>query len=342
MSASSFATVRYLQHHMKSMKMRGNSFSSPRLRSQMRVTITGITQGLLYFATMLWILIRGLFIFYSSDQFDQNDYIVYTVITLYSFGTAVNLGVVLDDLLPPLKLHYSAYALMGFLAAVSMTSSVWLNVFYYSQIVPAHRSFFIWMKKNIKMVIFCALVINKIYFFFNVVTDSFAVSIIQNIQGMDINATDINLEASLRQLDALIVISRVKLWLDFIYIFLSLCVMSASSFATVRYLQHHMKSMKMRGNSFSSPRLRSQMRVTITGITQGLLYFATMLWILIRGLFIFYSSDQFDQNDYIVYTVITLYSFGTAVNLGVGQSLFRQRANAFWCKTVQAFQLLCP
>nr|XP_033472834.1 uncharacterized protein LOC117250994 [Epinephelus lanceolatus] len=36
-----------------------------------------------------------------------------------------------------------------------MSSSVWLNFFYYTQIVPAQRAIFIWIKKNIKSVIFC-------------------------------------------------------------------------------------------------------------------------------------------------------------------------------------------
>lgn len=45
----------------------------------------------------------------------------------------------------------------------SVSSSVWLNFFYYTQFVPAQRAIFIWIKKNIKPIIFFILLLENIY-----------------------------------------------------------------------------------------------------------------------------------------------------------------------------------
>jgi hypothetical protein len=78
-----------------------------------------------------------------------------------------------------------------------------------------------------------------------------------------------------------------------------------------------MKSMKETGSPFSSPRLHSQMRVTIAGILQGILFFFRAVWI-----FIHYLSNFDDKT---LYTVISLYKFGTTLNLGIGQVVFSDR-----------------
>ncbi|CAL8320903.1 unnamed protein product [Merluccius merluccius] len=58
-----------------------------------------------------------------------------------------------------------------------------------------------------------------------------------------------------------------------VYICLCLCVMMVSSFATAHYLNKHMKSLAASGGSLFNPRLGSQIRVTVTGIFQGVLSF---------------------------------------------------------------------
>lgn len=47
----------------------------------------------------------------------------------------------------------------------SLTSSFWLNVFYYCQIVPAPQSFFVCLKRNIRFFICSALIADKIFLF---------------------------------------------------------------------------------------------------------------------------------------------------------------------------------
>ncbi|XP_031669597.1 uncharacterized protein LOC116359863 [Oncorhynchus kisutch] len=332
MVGSSCATVCYLHRHMKSMKEIGSPFSSPRLHSQMRVTIAGILQGILFLFTALWIFIHYSSKVFSSTSFDDN--ILYTVISLYKFGTTLNLGI-----------------------ATSMSTSVWLNFFYYTQIVPAQRALFTWVKRNIKSIIYWGLFGDGMFFMFQFAVRATGVfyssgegpanttgftstngtanvspkKVLLNNTTTLANATD---AASLTVLLHTLTASEC---LKIIYVFFCLCVMVGSSCATVCYLHRHMKSMKESGSPFSSPRLHSQMRVTIAGILQGILFLFTALWIFIHYSSKDLSSTSFDDN--ILYTVISLYKFGTTLNLGIGQAVFRQRAADICLKAKQALKL---
>uniref|UniRef100_A0A8C7WA33 Taste receptor type 2 n=1 Tax=Oncorhynchus mykiss TaxID=8022 RepID=A0A8C7WA33_ONCMY len=309
MVGSSCATVCYLHRHMKSMKEIGSPFSSPRLHSQMRVTIAGILQGILFLFTALWIFIHYSSKVFSSTSFDDN--ILYTVISLYKFGTTLNLGIG--------QAFYSAsYLIMLYMASTSMSTSVWLNFFYYTQIVPAQQALFTWVKRNIKSIIYWGLFGDGMF-------------IITGFTSTNANPTD---TASLTVLLHTLTASEC---LKIIYVFFCLCVMLGSSCATVCYLHRHMKSMKESGSPFSSPRLHSQMRVTIAGILQGILFLFTALWIFIHYSSKVLSSTSFDDN--ILYTVISLYKFGTTLNLGIGQAVFRQRAADICLKAKQALKL---
>ncbi|KAJ8415205.1 hypothetical protein AAFF_G00009030 [Aldrovandia affinis] len=112
-----------------------------------------------------------------------------------------------------------------------------------------------------------------------------------------------------------------------------------SSCTTVLYLWNHVRRMQVTPNSsFSSPRLQSQWRVTITGIIQALLYLYCSLWFILSYLLTLFKPD-IDEEGHILFTVICLFSFGTNINMGFGQTLFRQRGADLWNKAVQIPQL---
>ncbi|XP_060908959.1 uncharacterized protein LOC132986521 [Labrus mixtus] len=95
-----------------------------------------------------------------------------------------------------------------------MTCSVWLIFYYYIQIVPSQRACLIWIKRNIRSVIYVALLC--------------------------------------------------------VYMTICLCIMTVSSFSTVHYLQRHIRNMAQRSSGFSTEKIQSQMRVTITGCLDSL------------------------------------------------------------------------
>lgn len=157
------------------------------------------------------------------------------------------------------------------------------------------------------------------------------VDLLNNVSG-NANCTCISMNTTVSASpNALCYTETARVVLKITYIFFGLCVVVWSSCAIVSYLHRHMESMKGSGSPFSSPRLRSQMRVTITGILQGILYIICFLWLIFYIFKDFFSTD-FDNNGNIFYTVISLYMFGTTVNLGIGQSVFRQRAADVWHK----------
>uniref|UniRef100_A0A4W5L8G0 Taste receptor type 2 n=1 Tax=Hucho hucho TaxID=62062 RepID=A0A4W5L8G0_9TELE len=229
---------------------------------------------------------------------------------------------------------------VSFAAFTSMSTSVWLNFFYYTQIVPAQRALFIWVKRNIKVIIYWGLFVDRVFFLFDLALNNASVDYYLTItEGNDnITYTSTNDTVS-GSTDGRFYTVLVCFYSKIIYMFFCLCVMVGSSWVTVCYLHRHMKSMKESGSTFSSPRLHNQMRVTITGILQGILYFLCALWIFLNIFSDNYpSSIEFDYNTY--YTVISLYMFGTTVNLGIGQSVFRQRAADICLKAQKAVSSL--
>ncbi|CDQ61993.1 unnamed protein product [Oncorhynchus mykiss] len=227
-------------------------------------------------------------------------------------------------------------AFVSFAAFTSMSTSVWLNFFYYTQIVPAQRALFIWVKRNIKIIIYWGLFVDRVLFMFDLASVIYYVTITEGNDNITYTSTNDTVSGST---DGLYYTDLVCFYCKMIYMFFCLCVMVGSSWVTVCYLHRHMKRMKESGSPFSSPRLHSQMRVTITGILQGILYFLCALWIFLNIFSDNYpSSIKFDYNTY--YTVISLYMFSTTVNLGIGQSVFRQRAADIWLKAQQAARSL--
>uniref|UniRef100_A0A8C5CZQ4 Taste receptor type 2 n=1 Tax=Gadus morhua TaxID=8049 RepID=A0A8C5CZQ4_GADMO len=289
MMISCFAKAHYLNKHMKNLSVSDGSLSSPRLHSQIRVTVTGILQELLCFLCAMWIIVDVMSV-YLSSYFFFDHYITFTVINLYILGSTVNLGWVESDVAAIIS-----YTIVLLLMHVNMTSYVWLMFYYHIMIVPSQRVLFLWVKKNIKSVIYVVMLLDSLIFLFN--------------NGTEFVFIDIGIA----------LVSIV-----YIYLFLCLFVMMISCFATAHYLNKHMKSISVSDGSLSSPRLHSQIRVTVTGILQGVLCFLCTICDLV-DVMSFYLSPYFEFDVYILLTVINLYIFGTTINLAVGQTLFRER-----------------
>ncbi|KAL2081387.1 hypothetical protein ACEWY4_023240 [Coilia grayii] len=219
--------------------------------------------------------------------------------------------------------HQILHIILKDLVEISMTTTVWLNVFYFSQIVPAKRAFFVWLKANIKVFTYGALVFNWAFLISNGLLDIFLIlELPQNASNITGNSTDTDTQVNEIFFLAIFVV-------ELLYLFLCLAVMMVSGCATVSYLWCHMKNVKT--NKLSSS-LKSQARVTITGIVQTVLYSLCNAWIMAYMLKSVLLHSKFDRKSHIFYTIISLYSFGTSINLTIGQSLFRERAVELWHK----------
>lgn len=216
-----------------------------------------------------------------------------------------------------------------FTMRASITSSLWLNVFYFCQIVPATCSFLICLKRNIRCFIYSALVADKIFFLFGFST-GITCSVLRGNNDCEnyFNTTygQFN-ETQNAKMDTLKIVFDVDIWLRCGYLLLCLCVMLTSNCVTILYLQKHMK--RIEGRRFTP--VKRQMRVTITGIIQTFLSFICFVWFVVDEI----SPQYADLYSYIYATIGYFYSLGTTINLCVGQTIFRRRVVGVYQKCLQ-------
>uniref|UniRef100_A0A671W991 Taste receptor type 2 n=1 Tax=Sparus aurata TaxID=8175 RepID=A0A671W991_SPAAU len=309
MTFSSFSTAHYLHRHVRSVS-KGGSISSQRIRRQVRVTISGIFQGLLYFLYGTYYFFDSLFGQFSNHVIISGQ-ISFTVTSLYISGTTVNLGIVA---------FLVSWMILLLYVYLSVSSSVWLNFYYYIQIVPSQRDLLIWVKRNIRSVIYMVLLSDVVFFLFFDATNMLK----EIYRGL----TVINGTWTEYHSDKLFFISKVNFFVIKLHTLGCLFIMMFSSFSTAHYLHRHVRSVS-KGGSISSQRIRRQVRVTISGIFQGLLYF-------LYSTFYFFDSLTYKFSSHIIisgqisFTVTSLYISGTTINLGIGQTTFRQRAANIW------------
>ncbi|XP_042350669.1 uncharacterized protein LOC121949128 [Plectropomus leopardus] len=330
MTVASFSTAHYLYRHIRSVAQSDCCFSNPRIQSQIRVTITGISQGVLFFLYATFYLFSSVSHLFSLPFF-LGGWSSCTISSLYILGTTVNLGIAFVMVFSMLQAEKQQVTQVSYVVTLcslstSMKSSVWLNFFYYNQIVPAQRALFVWIKKNIKSIIYCIWFVERIYSVFDL-TAMILHTTPSDGFGLSDNVTadhDVSTRAFSKWLLDMHIIVVSVLRSHFI---LCLCVMVFSSGSTVVYLFKHMRRMVANGQSLSGPRFSGQVRVTVTGILQGVLYVFSSLWIMS----LLYSLTSF-IDPYTHFTVINMYMSGTTFNLGAGQAVFRQRAADIWLR----------
>ncbi|KAJ0070126.1 hypothetical protein NL108_002441 [Boleophthalmus pectinirostris] len=195
----------------------------------------------------------------------------------------------------------------------SMAGYVWLNFYYYIQIVPAQSALFHWVKRNIKSTIYVLLSIDV---FVTIISRiNIFVSYVTEISGFHLNKTAGT--SDIKQSD------RFSFCMIMMHYTAMLCVTMMSSLSTVCYLHKHMKNIRKLGISISATRLRSQMRVTITGMFQGVLFFFYVSYLLCNGFTAMFSD--FFLGARITLTITSFFISGTTVTLGIGQNVFRQK-----------------
>lgn len=225
----------------------------------------------------------------------------------------------------------TSYLAFIFALSTSMTSFVWLNFFYYTQIVPAKRALAIWIKSNIKLIIYYIWLFEKILCVFNT---SSLIGYKLVYYKMSLNSTvTVNefISASSQFWWTMYFISAITIKVHFLF---CLCIMVMSSCSTVVYLCKHMRRMVANGQPLSCPQFRSQMRVAVIGMLQGVMYLFCCMWSIHKFVDEGILTETYSNYKYSHFTVINLYMTGTTLNLGAGQGVFRQRVADIWLGVV--------
>lgn len=211
----------------------------------------------------------------------------------------------------------------------SITCSVWLTFYYYIQIAPSQRALLIWFKRNIRPSICTAFLLEKIFILFSGAMNAANVVLRTSRGFADNNGTQTE-----HCRDDLHITSLVTFYIVKLHILGCLSIMTVSNFSTVHYLHRHIKSVAQGG--LFTPRIQSQLRVTISGVFQGVLFLLYGTFYFIDS-FTYRFSSHFYLGAWVSLTFTSLYISGTTVNLGIGQTIFRQRAADVW----KALTALC-
>lgn len=236
----------------------------------------------------------------------------------------------------PIRMYIISSGLVMYAMRTSVTASLGVNVFYYFQIVPARHPCLIWLKTHIKVFMYLMLFFDRIFFLF-----SFFLHVMPRRLFISVEYFNSSSVPSYNY-GGLVLRYNLKLT-DFSlrcsYFWFCLGIMLASNTATAHYLWRHVKSMA--GNSSSSAlRYQKQKRVTILSITQTVLFFCCSCWLMTDELMYQFDLVLFDPSGHILCSVVVLYSFGTTIILGFGQSKFRLRAVDIGKKLVQTLSLI--
>lgn len=237
------------------------------------------------------------------------------------FQVSQILYISLDISAVSMELKYIMNNFMYYSIHVSMPTTLWLNIFYCTQIVPGQTALFTWFKRNIRIIVYLIVIFTNIYFLFNFCLQfllNFNQTSNNTIESSDITTFD----SSDITAGARVQLSEIIDILTIVLIFLGLITMLTVNGATVCYLYQHIRKMTKSGKSINSQVLQNQVRVTITGLVQGPLYLLCTMGVFLDLYRIYY---QYKCNQNILWTVFSVYSLSTTLNLGVGQSLFRQR-----------------
>ncbi|XP_056321319.1 uncharacterized protein LOC130234984 [Danio aesculapii] len=330
MLASGISTVIYLWKHMKRMEKNSTFFSVLRNKQQMRLTIIGIIQTVLFSIGLLWLMGEELLV--DFGVFLDGGRLLRSVMALYSFGVNILLNA------SPWIYDISGSAIF-FAMWTGFTTSLWLNVCYFFQIVPVQWPFLVWMKQHIRLIVYSALSADRLFFL-----SEFLFRVI--LEMTEIPATRFNLTSGRENITSKSNLrpNTVEIYITYLSIrgcifVLCVVVMLASGISTVIYLWKHMKRMEKNSTFFSVLRNKQQMRLTIIGIIQTVLFSIGLLWLMGGELLVHFGV--FLDGGRLLRSVMALYSLGVNILLMVGQSKYRLMANDI-CKKIQRLNFPFP
>lgn len=227
----------------------------------------------------------------------------------------------LDDLEGSSIRHFFFWLLMIFFTHSSMTCSGWMSIYAYVKVVPSKRALLIWIKRNLKSVVY-------LFFFSQEILITFEASlkistmVLQSriIEGN--NSTSNGLRDSGLEAGGAVVLIFLKIHLLSCIAMIGMC-----NFSMAHYLLKHIKSITRGG--FTTSGIHGQMRIVISEFFQGVFFLICSI-LYFMDTFSFQYSAHFFFGSLMSLTVALLYMTGTTASLFIGQAIFRQGAVGLW------------
>lgn len=217
--------------------------------------------------------------------------------------------------------HHFFWLLMIFFTHSSMTCSGWMSIYAYVKVVPSKRALLIWIKRNIKSVVY-------LFFFSEELLITFEASLKISTMILEYriveggNSTSNGLHTSGLEASSAVVLIFLKIHLLSCIAMIGMC-----NFSMALYLLRHIKSITREG--FTTSGINSQMRIVISEFFQGVFFWMCSI-LYFMDTFSFDYSLHFYFGSLMSLTVTLLYMTGTTASLFIGQVIFRQGAVGLW------------
>ncbi|XP_059417848.1 taste receptor type 2 member 60-like [Carassius carassius] len=232
--------------------------------------------------------------------------------TFQQLVTALTIIMLLFD--SPFWLEPLTRALIYQFFCANFSCNAWISIFYYISIVPQQHPIFIWIKRNINAILYVSLVLNQIVLLISL---SIGTAVYFLVGSVPNNFTSLELNKTSPADQDLFKVS------NFTYLLYCACSLFTLLFSWGKifvYLCEHLKKIGQCSESFSLPKQKSHMRVTVTGMVQTAIFLPSSLW-TIAVAFIYFKMA--DPNKFITMTFCSMSSLGNLMCFGYSQSVFR-------------------
>ncbi|XP_077071233.1 taste receptor, type 2, member 203 [Siphateles boraxobius] len=205
----------------------------------------------------------------------------------------------------------------------NFSCNAWISIFYHMSIVPQHRAIFIWIRRNIRAILYVGFVLNQIVLLFSLSLGTVTYFLLEPVPE-NFTSHELNTTSPAESLEVDLYLFHVANFLYLLYCTCPMITLLISWGKTFVYLREHMKKMGQSSESFSQPQQKSQMRVTVTGMVQAALFLPSSLWTV--AVSVLYLTDLFEKVDpdrFITMSFCSASSLGNILCFGFSQSVFR-------------------
>ncbi|TWW80657.1 uncharacterized protein LOC130529740 [Takifugu flavidus] len=217
--------------------------------------------------------------------------------------------------------HHFFWMMIIFFTHSSMTCSGWMSIYAYVKVVPSKRALLIWIKRNIKSVVYLFFFSQETLIIFEAsLKISTLVLEYRIIEGA--NSTSNGLRDSGLEVGSAVVLIFLKVHLLSCIAMIGMC-----NFSMAHYLLKHIKSITREG--FSTSGIHDQMQIVISEFFQGAFFLMCSILYFVDT-FSFQYSSHFFFGSLMALTITLLYMTGTTASLFIGQVIFRQGAVGLW------------
>lgn len=193
------------------------------------------------------------------------------------------------------------------------SNCAWISIVYYIKIVPQHYACFIWIRKNIKAIVFAGIVFDQVLLM-SAITMGVVSNLLQTSSGLNVTSLD-----QVSELNNTLFKMAIRVFLA--YFVCPLCILTFAWGRTFYYLRGHIKRMEQT-SSLTGPQQKNQMRVTITGIVQTAVFVPSSLCCITTAL-LFLTEGYLDKH--FIMTMTSISGLANILCLGYSQSVFRVR-----------------